>query len=105
DALARASYPDAARLAGRCVHVQQRADGDLDVLELLDEPRGERGREVEGEDVVGAEVAVAVRVLRDGDRRDAEHDALERGRHRARVGDVVAQVHAVVDAGDDQVGR
>ena len=33
-----------------------------------------------------------------------EHDALQRGGDRARVGDVVAQVGAVVDAGDDQVG-
>ena len=35
---------------------------------------------------------------------NAEHDALERGGDRARVGDVVAEVGAVVDAGDDQVG-
>ena len=33
-----------------------------------------------------------------------EHDALQRGGHRARVGDVVAEVRAVVDAGDDQLG-
>ena len=33
-----------------------------------------------------------------------EHDALERGRDRAGVGDVVAEVGAVVDPGDDQVG-
>ena len=45
-----------------------------------------------------------VRLLRDGDRPAAEHDALERRRDRARVGDVVAEVGAVVDAGDDQVG-
>ena len=36
--------------------------------------------------------------------REAEHDALERRGDRAGVGDVVAQVGAVVDAGDDQVG-
>ena len=34
----------------------------------------------------------------------AEHDALQSRRDRAGVGDVVAQVRAVVDAGDDQVG-
>ena len=37
-------------------------------------------------------------LLRDGDRRQPEHDALERRRDRARVGDVVAEVRAVVDA-------
>ena len=46
----------------------------------------------------------SLRLLRDGDGGDAEHDPLERGGDRARVRDVVAQVHAVVDAGDDQVG-
>ena len=44
------------------------------------------------------------RLLRDGDRRQPEHDALERGGDGARVGDVVAEVGAVVDAGDDQLG-
>ena len=34
-----------------------------------------------------------------------EDHALEGGRHRAGVGDVVAEVRPVVDAGDDQVGR
>ena len=34
----------------------------------------------------------------------AEHDALERGGDRAGVGDVVAEVGAVVDPRDDQLG-
>ena len=52
-----------------------------------------------------AEVHLAVgRLLGDGDRRHAEHEPLERGRDGARVGDVVAEVRAVVDARDDQVG-
>ena len=68
-------------------------------------PRGERGGVREVERAAEPEVHLPARgLLGDGDARDAEHDALQRGRHRARVGDVVAQVGAVVDAGDDQVG-
>src|SRR5680860_1261356 len=48
------------------------------------------------------EVAVAG-LLRGGDRRNAQHDAFEGGRHRARVGHVVAQVNPMIDAGDNQV--
>jgi hypothetical protein len=40
---------------------------------------------------------------RDSDRRHAEQRALHGRRHRARVGDVVAHIAAVVDARDHQV--
>ena len=43
-------------------------------------------------------------LLGDGQRRDPEDDPLEGRRDRSRVGDVVAEVGAVVDPGDDQVG-
>ena len=59
----------------------------------------------EVEQVPEPEVHLAPRrLLRDGDAGDAEHDALQRGGDGARVGDVVAEVGAVVDAGDDHVG-
>ena len=80
--------------------------GQRDVLELLDDPR-RRTRaavaEVEARRRAGSP-SPARGLLGDRDRRQPEHDALERGRDRARVGDVVAEVGAVVDAGDDQVG-
>ena len=44
-------------------------------------------------------------LLGDRDRRQAEDDALERGGDRPRVGDVVAEVGAVVDARDDERRR
>ncbi len=60
---------------------------------------------VEVELVAEPEVHLAPqRLLRDGDAGDPEHDALERGGDRPRVGDVIAEVGAVVDPGDDQVG-
>src|SRR5256885_16831106 len=40
---------------------------------------------------------------RHGDAGDPEHDALERRRDRPGVGDVVAEVRAVVDPRDDQL--
>jgi hypothetical protein len=53
----------------------------------------------------GAEVERAVvGLLGDGDRRQAQHDPLERGGDGPRVGDVVPQVGAVVDARHDQLG-
>ena len=60
---------------------------------------------LEVESGAGAKVEIERRrVLRDRDPRQSQHDRLERGRHRARVGDVVAEVRAVVDAGDDELG-
>jgi hypothetical protein len=53
----------------------------------------------------GAEVQLAVvRLLRHRDRRQPQHDPLERRGDRSRVGDVVAQVGAVVYARHDQLG-
>ena len=48
--------------------------------------------------------AAARGLLGDRHRRDAEDDPLEGRGDGARVGDVVAEVGAVVDPGDDQVG-
>ena len=42
---------------------------------------------------------------RDGDAGDPEQRAFQRARDRARVGHVVAEVIALVDAGDDEIGR
>src|SRR4051794_23283197 len=93
-------------VARGAVDVEQRALGQPQRLELLDEPRGERGGLGEVELVAEAEVHLAgLRLLRDGNAGHAQNHTLERGRHGARVGDVVAQVRAVVDAGDDQLGR
>ena len=89
----------------RDVDVEQRARRERDVVELVDDARDEVGRDVEREAAAEAEVHLARgRLLGDGDPRDAEHDPLERRGDGARVGDVVAEVRAVVDAGDDDVG-
>ena len=61
-----------------------------------------RDREVELAAEVPAHLPLQ-RLLGDGDRREPEHDALEGRGDGARVGDVVAEVGAVVDAGDDQL--
>jgi hypothetical protein len=53
----------------------------------------------------GAEVAAVGEHERHGDRRDAEETALHRGRHGAGVQHVVAEVRAVIDPGDQHVGR
>ena len=91
--------------AGGHVDVEQRALGQRHVVDLLHEPRGERGGGVEVEAVAEAEVHLArVGLLGDRDPGEAEDDALQRRGDGARVGDVVAEVGAVVDAGDDQVG-
>ena len=34
-----------------------------------------------------------------------EQRAFERARHRARIGDVVAEIPSLVDAGDDEIGQ
>ena len=70
-----------------------------------DETGRERRRHAEVESGPDPEVELArARLLRHRDSREAEHDRLERGRHRARIGDVVPEVRAVVDAGHDQLG-
>ena len=105
DALAEPGDLDAGGLARGHVDVEQRAAGQRHVLDLLDDPGGEGRRGVEVELAAEPEVHLARRgLLGDGDRRQAEHDALERGGHGAGVGDVVAEVGAVVDARDDQLG-
>ena len=43
-------------------------------------------------------------LLGDGEAREAEDQAFDRGGHGPRVGDVVAEVRAVVDAGDHDLG-
>ena len=76
-----------------------------DLLDALHQPRHEGGGHLEAEAAVEAVVQRArARLLGDGDRGQAQHDPLQRRRHGAGVGDVVAEVGAVVDAGDDQVG-
>ena len=107
DALAEPAGAGALHLARRAVHVQQRALGHRHLGHLLDHARHERGGllEVRALPVVrNPRVEPAVEgLLRGGDGGDAEHNALERRGHGARVGDVVAEVGAVVDAGDDQL--
>jgi hypothetical protein len=108
DALAQAAGPDSAHVAGGTVHVQERARRHGHVLELLDHPGHEGGGLLEVLALPGPappEVDHALLgLLRDGDRRDTQHHSLQCGRNRARVGDVVAEVRAVVDAGHDQLG-
>ena len=105
DALAQAGDLDALGLAGGHVDVQQRAGGQRDLVELATDAGGELGRALEGEAAAEAEVHLpGVGLLGDGDAREAEHERLERGGDRARVGDVVAEVGAVVDAGRRRLG-
>ena len=74
----------------------------------VDQPPHELGREgrhgAEVEAAADVAHAAAGGLLGDRNRGDAEDDSLEGGGDRARVGDVVAEVGAVVDPGDDQVG-
>jgi hypothetical protein len=105
DALAELRDLDALGVAGRHVDVEQRALGERHVVELLDHARGELGGDVERELAAEAEVHLAGGgLLGDRDAGDAEQERLERGRDRAAVRDVVAEVRAVVDAGDDEIG-
>ena len=105
EALAQSRNLDALRRAAGKVDVEQRA-----------RPAAARSRDRATSRAVKAAAASkskrwrrrkssssAARLLRDGDPGHAEHDRLERGRDRARVGDVVTDVRAVVDAGDDQL--
>ena len=95
---------DAARLAGGAVDVDQRLRRHRLGEQLADQLGDERRREAELELAADVAHAAAGGLLGDRNRGDAEDDPLERRRHRARVGDVVAEVGAVVDPGDDQVG-
>ena len=88
-------------VAGRDVDVQQRARAAAARPRARSTMRAMK-RAARSKSKLAAEAEVHLarrRLLRDGDRRQPEHDALERRRDRARVGDVVAEVRAVVDAG------
>ena len=89
----------------RAVDVEQRPRGDRVLAEAGHHASHETRHGVEIEVAAEAEVHLPLgRLLRNGDRRQPQHDALERRRDRARVGDVVAEVGPVVDARDDQLG-
>ncbi len=75
-------------------------------LQALDQPCDEARGDVEVEAPVEAVVQRArAGLLGDGDGGQPEHDTLQRRGDGPRVGDVVAEVGAVVDAGHDDVGR
>src|ERR1043165_163902 len=90
----------------RDLHAAKLPDGEVDVEddlrvallreEMPHEARGELRAAVEGE-VLSDERG-------EGDGGDVEQRSFERGGDRAGVGDVVAEVRAEVDAGDDEVG-
>jgi len=79
--------------------------GHVDVDELarreavLEDVPGDDGRGSAGQ----REIGVLVVLLRDGEGRAVVDDRLHRRADRPRVGDVVTQVGAVVDAGGDEV--
>ena len=105
DALAQPADLDAVGVGGRGVDVQERALGHRHALQLLHDARDEPRALVERELLPEPEVHLPGRGLlgqRDG--RQAEQDALQRRGDRAGVGDVVAEVRAVVGAGDDHLG-
>ena len=74
------------------------------VEQVPDQLGGEGGHGAEVKATADIAHAAARGLLREGDGGDAEDDPLEGGGDRARVGDVVAEVGAVVDPGEDQVG-
>ena len=99
DAAPEPHHRDALRGRRRRVHVQDRPGRQAARADQLDQPGQEvgRGREVVAR--LAAEVhAGLLALLRDRDGGDAQHEALERRGDGARVGDVVAEVDAVVDA-------
>jgi len=105
DALAQAGHLYSSRLARGNVDIDQRAVRQLHLLDALDPARHEGRRHVEAEAAIETVVQrPRARLLRDGDRRQPQYHSLERRCDGARVGDVIAEVGAVVDAGDDQVG-
>ena len=88
------------------VDVQQRARRQRHLLELLDEARRERAAVAKSNSPPEAEVELP-RALTAARRRSPGTPrtiALQRGGDGAGVGDVVAEVGAVVDPGDDEVG-
>ena len=96
---------DPLRLTGGAVDVQERRGGQRLGAQSPTSWAPNRAADGEVEAAAGEKAHLAGgRLLRDRDRRDAQDDALQRRRHGSRIGDVVAQVRAVVDPGDDQVG-
>ena len=106
DALAEARDAHAGRLAERAVDVQQRPGRQRHVVDLVDEARDERARRgrTRTRGRRGSPSRRRGRLLGDRDRRQPEQDALERRGDRAGVRDVVAEVHPVVHARDDELG-
>ena len=102
--LAEPRQLDPADLARGAVDVDQRPRRHRLGDQLADDLAADRGRHREVELAAGVAHATDARLLGDGDGGQPEHQPLERRRHGARVGDVVAEVGAVVDPRDDQVG-
>src|SRR5439155_23479921 len=87
----------------RDVDVQDRPAGQPVGGDSLDQGGQEGGGRGEVVRLVAPEIGGGGgAALGDGDPGDAEQDALERGRHGSRVGDVIAQIEAVVDPRHDQ---
>src|SRR3954453_12646614 len=85
-ALAEPRYLSALYLAGGRIDVDQGLLGEREVVELGDDPRRERRNGVEIELAPGViRGPGALRLLGHGERGNAQHDALERGRDGARV--------------------
>ena len=107
DALAHPRHRGAVQLVPRDsgnVHVQERAVREWALVHRGHQPGDEAGSALEVELPAQPEVHLALaRLLRDRDRRQAEHDSLQRGGDGAGIGDVVAQVGAVVDPRHDQL--
>ena len=78
----------------RHVDVQQRIRRQPAIEHLRDQPRRELGGR--------SEIELRATGERDRERGNAEQRSLHRRRYRARVGDVVAEIRALVDARDHQ---
>ncbi len=95
---------DPVRLAGRVVDVDQGRLRHPFAGQARHELRREGGPRIEVEAPADVAHAPAGGLLGERHGGNAEDDPLQRRRDRPRVGDVVAEVGAVVDPGDDQVG-
>ena len=104
DPFAELGHLDPGRLAGGAVDVDQRCLRHRLGEQRADQLRREGGGDGEVEAAADVAHAAARGLLGDGDRGDAEDDPLQGRGDGPRVGDVVAEVGAVVDPGDDQVG-
>ncbi len=104
DAFAELRHLDPGRLARGAVDVDQRRRRHRLRRQPADQLGCERRGDAEVELAADVAHAAAGGLLGDRHRRDAEHDPLEGSGDGARIGDVVAEVGAVVDPRDDQVG-